>query len=205
MASGSFIQVTSGAGPKIATGPTYTDESSNVVQDQKILFGIPYHSTFTVAVPQVVATTGNSHMIQVMAGSSLNVYILFLLTTQYGAVGAVSALGLQVLRLTSAGTGGTVITPRPMDTTDAIGATAMSLPTVKGTEGSQLWQQSVWLGTAAIPSPISRFEYPGETPEYLHKPIKILAGTANGICLKNIGSIASSSMDIQVVGIETPF
>ena len=203
MASGSFVQVTSGVGPKLSTGPTYTDESgSNIVQDQKVIMGEPYMATYTVSIAGLSVGTANSHLVQIMAGSSNIVRIRRIRLTQNAASGSINILPLQILRLTSAGTGGTVVAPRPMDTVDAgSGATAMTLPSSKGTEGVQLWQESRWLMTNAL-APAPPFEW---TRASEGKPIVIPAGTANGIALKNTLGPATATVDITVEFVETVF
>jgi hypothetical protein len=193
------IQVTSGAGPKLATSPTYTDNASNVVQDQKVILGENIEGSYTLSASAVAIATGNSHLFQVMAGGSLNVRIRRIRITQFAAAASVAAGDVQLWRLNSAGTGGTVVTARPLDTTDTAGATGMTLPSAKGSELAQLWAQSQWHGTGAIPirDTWEWTQHPGM------KPILIPAGVANGIAIKQITGIATVTVDISIDFTET--
>jgi hypothetical protein len=175
-------------------------------QEEYNLLADSQFATYSVPAGGVAATTANSHLLEIMAGASLNVRIKYILVTQFGALAAVNALSLQLWRLTTAGTGGTAITPTKWDNSDSpSGATAMTLPSAKGTEGTQVWQECIWLGTATIPTANNHFEFPGESRIGEYKPLIIPAGTANGIAIKNVGGIASSSVDITVVFTETTY
>ena len=163
----------------------------------------PYAS-YTAIANAVSGATANSHMMQVMAGSSLNVRIRRILVTQNAAAAAVAVMPFSVVRLTTAGTGGTAVTPSKDDGADsASGATAMTLPSSKGTEGAFLLQRATWAGTGAIPT--------GTKGDFLweqlinSKPIIIAAGTSNGIAIKNTGGLAGTTYDITVEFVETAF
>ena len=107
-----------------------------------------------------------------------------------------------VFRLTTAGTGGGTSAPPALDTTDAAcGATAMTLPTGKGTEGALLWA-----GGVPIFNPVTS---PGvlmgvQSPPLL-KPIRIPAGTANGIAVKNITAVAGGSAALNIYFFEANY
>ena len=198
----SFIQVTSGAGPKLSTGPTYTDNAGNVVQTQKVFLGEPYEATFTCLASGFSGTASGAHLLQVMAGGSLNVRIKEIVVKQVAAsTSSAGGLDIQFLRLTTAGTGGTTVTPRSFDTTDSIGATSMFLPTVKGTEGAILWEEGLWCATATATSPTS-IQWDSEENG---KPIIIPAGTANGLAVKLVSPGFATGVTITVVvrGTET--
>lgn len=196
------IQITQGSGTRLATS-TYT-EGGVTVHDEKMILGEPYLESYIAAASGgISAATANSHLIQIMAGSSLKVRIRRIVLAQFGAPSGVSAFEMQILRVTTAGTGGGSLTPSKLDNADgAAGATAMTLPTAKGTEGAQLWSEALYVGTAAIPTVRNRLEWvqqPGS------KPIIIPAGTANGIVVKNTGGLASLSFTIVVEFTESSF
>jgi hypothetical protein len=171
-------------------------------QDEFILPGEYPYATYTFTATGVATTTANSHLMQVMAGSSLNVRIRRILITQSAAAAAVTTLPLQIVRLSTAGTGGTAITARAHDSADsAAGAAGMTLPSSKGTEGNFLWSRTIWLGTGAIPvrEPWEWAQLPNS------KPIIIPAGTTNGIALKNTLGPGTATVDITVECVETNF
>lgn len=200
----SFVQVNEGTGKKLAA-VTYT-ENGQVVYDSKVVLGEIYLATYSVTTAPVAMSTANSHLLQIMAGASLNVRIRRIHIDQFNGATAAANREIQLLRLTTAGTGGTVVTPSKYDTSDAAaGATAMTLPTVKGSESVELWQENVvayqgLLTTAAqVPDHFDWVQTPGD------KPIIIPAGAANGIAFKNTGSDATATWNIKVEFIETSF
>jgi hypothetical protein len=199
MASG-IVQVTEGVGKKLDTWSRII--GGNTVEDEFVLPGEFPYASYTAVATGVSSATAASHMMQIMAGAGLNVRIRRIRVNQLAAAGGVNTIDLSIVRLTTAGTGGTVITPSKLDNGDAAaGATAMTLPTVKGTEGAILWDESMWVGTAAIPPSNGRWEWvqhPGS------KPIIIPAGATNGIAIKNT-ALATATFSITVELVETSF
>ena len=205
MAAGSSISVTPGSGAKLATSATYT-ESSATVQDPKMIFGEQYQATYSVSTGPSMASA-NSHLLQIMAGSSLKVRLRRLEIYPATLATTVTLGFLSLFRVTSAGTGGTGLTTVAFDPADAAsGATAMALPSSKGAEAaSPLWQGSfvayqVLPTSGAIQPPII-LDFDG----LRRKPIIIAAGTANGVVLKNITAIAGATCLIQAYFEETSF
>lgn len=195
-----FVEVTSGSGLKLHTWSRTI--GANTVHDEFTLPGEYPLATYSVVATAVSTATANDHLLQIMAGSSLNVRIRSITISQAAAAGSVASARFQLFRLTTAGTGGTSITARPYDTADAAaGATAMTLPSSKGTEGVTLFVESMWLGTAAIPT--HRVADWIQTPGT--KPILIPAGTSNGLAIKSINAVASATVDIAVEFVETSF
>ncbi len=171
------------------------------VQDEYIQHGEVGLPTYIISGSQTIPAAANDHIGQIMAGSTLPVRVRRIRVSQHAAPAAVAAMEHQVVRLTTAGTGGTAITARPYDTTAAAaGATGIALPGVKGTEGVVLLRRSVFLGTAAIPL-MSWWEW----IESLNvQPLIIPAGTANGLAIKAItGGTASFTWEIEFT--ETTF
>jgi hypothetical protein len=166
---------------------TYT-ENGQVVLDQKVILGEQYLAAYSVATAGVSLSTTASHSLEIMAGASLNVRIrrieVFL-----AAAGTAAQPQFILYRLSSAGTGGTVYTPTPMDPSDPpSGATAMTLPTVKGTEG--VYVQAVACNTTTtsnIAIGYKMFEVDfDKMPRF--KSLLIPAGASNGIAIKMAGS-----------------
>lgn len=171
---------------------------ANTVEDEVTILGEPYLATYSATAQNVSLATADSHVIQLMAGASLIVRVHRIVLASVG--GTAGNVRLTLLRLTAAGSGGTVITARPYDTADsASGATAMTLPTTKGTEG-------VTLGTHVFgfPDTSSRHEVWEWVAKDNIKPIYIPAGTANGIAIKN-SAIASVGADIVIEFTEANF
>lgn len=196
----SGVAVTEGAGKTLHTWSriiaAVTREDEFVIPGE---FPLPTYSVLSSA---VVTATANSHLLQIMAGASLNVRIRRIRIMEATPPAAVSTQVLQLFRLTTAGTGGTVITPRPYETGDTVGATAMTLPTVKGTEGVQLREHIIWMGTAAIPTALPYVEWRQEPNA---KPIIIPAGATNGIAIKNPVGLAAATVYIEVEFVETAY
>lgn len=180
------------------------------VQLQGIHLEEPALATYAIQTGAISAATANDHLLQIMAGSTLNVYLRRLQVFQVGLATAAAVGRWELKRLTSAGTGGTAITANPMDATDAAaGAAGMSLSTVKGAEGVNLaagsWQLTQTVATQA----------PGRDPTMLldldfdklfrGKPPRITAGTANGLVLKHLTAIAAATVVVAAVVTEANF
>ncbi|HEV8698950.1 MAG TPA: hypothetical protein VGQ89_14735 [Candidatus Limnocylindrales bacterium] len=195
-----IIQVNSGSGPKIA-GDDYTD-GTNTVIDQRVTPGEYKRASYSASATALLTTTANDHLMQLMAGSSLPVRVRRVTITQRTNAGALSVGEFALYRLTTAGTGGTAVTPSKYDNGDAAsGATAQTLPSSKGTEGVLLFAATKILRAAADP---------GETPWVWEqhpstKPIIIPAGTSNGIAVKSILGVATSTVDVVIEFVETPY
>lgn len=203
MAEG-IVQVTEGSGKKLHTWNRTI--GANSVEDEFVLPGeFPYASYFVT--PSAASTaTLNSHLLQIMAGGSLPVRIRRIVLTQFTNATTAAAMAFHIFRLTTAGTGGTTVTPRPHDTTDAAaGCVGMTLPTVKGTEGVQLFDESMLMRQAILATASQNIErwtweqHPGT------KPIIIPAGTTNGIAIKNATAVAGATVQIRVELVETSF
>jgi len=203
----SLVQVTEGSGKKLHTFARTI--GANTVEDEVVLLGENYLASYTVqhAQASVSTATANSHLMQIMAGASLKVRIRLIAVYLHQTATAVSLGAFQLVRLTTAGTGGTAITPNPLDPSDAAaGATAMTLPTVKGTEGALLWggtalyEQTLTAGNQWVqPFAVWDFDRPRSKP-----PI-IAAGVANGVALKQLTAIANATVSVVVLLDESNF
>ena len=202
-----FINVTEGSGKKLHTFDRTI--GANSVHDEVVLLGEPYLTTYSVTTQSsgTSAATGLSHLLQVMAGASLNVYIRRIRVTQLAAATTAAQVALVVTRLTTAGTGGTVVTPVAYDGNDsAAGATAMTLPTVKGTNGGTLWTEaSYWYQTA--PTSVSGLgvllDIDFSRPR--SKSLRISAGVANGIAIQLQTAVAAATVIVAVEFSEANF
>jgi hypothetical protein len=196
-----IVNVTEGSGKKLHAWDRVI--GANTVLDEFTLPGeYPYASYFVSAISVSIATA-NDHVLQLMAGSTLKVKIRRIRIDQIINASAVALGQFEVVRLTTAGTGGTAVTPAPLDTSDAAsGATARTLTTVKGTEGAVLFRETVTM-RAAVQSTAEDYalweQHPGE------KPIIIPAGTANGIAIKSITAIANATVVARIEFVEQNF
>ena len=144
----SVVQVTEGSGKLLHTFQRTI--GANSVEDEVVLNGEQYLATYRIATAQTSVATASSHLLQIMAGATLNVYIRSIRVYQVAMATAAAITVVALFRLTTAGTGGTVMAPQPLDTTDAAsGSTSMTLPTVKGTEAANPldYAEAYWLQT----------------------------------------------------------
>ena len=202
----SIVQVTEGSGKKLHTFQRTI--GANNVEDEVVILGEHYLPTYTASPGAQSTATAASHLLQVMAGASLNVYIRRITISQLGLATTAAIDELQLFRLTTAGTGGTATTPAPWNTADAAsGATAMALPTVKGTEAARILSQGVmFIQTVPTGGPstapiLADWIFDGVHEESL----RIAAGTANGIAIKNPTARAAATVLIVVKFVEANF
>jgi hypothetical protein len=200
----SYTNITEGSGKKQHSFQRTI--GANTVEDNVVVSGEPYLATYMATFAPLLSTS-DSHLFQIMAGASLKVRIRRVEIFAYGAATTATLTALQLFRLTSAGTGGTAVTPLPFDPADsAAGATCMKLPTAQGTEAANpLWQGSfaAWqtMPTSAVIMPMVVLDF-----DLLRsKPIIIAAGTSNGVALKNLSAIAAALCIINVTFDETNF
>lgn len=198
----SIVQVTEGTGKKLHTWQRTV--GVNNVEDEFVIPGEYPLASYNAFGANVSTATAASHLLELMAGASLNVRVRRIVVILLTPPAAVTVTQLQVFRLTTAGTGGTAITPAKLDSADAAsGATAMTLAAVKGTESTEVIDASFVAGTAALPGLyLSRFEW---TPAPGMKSLIIPAGAANGIAIKNTAAIAAASVDVSIEFVETSF
>lgn len=202
----SDIQVTVGSGTRLRTATKSI--SGNTRHEQYHHLADPDFATYTVTTGNTSIATAAAHAIQIMAGSSLNVYVTNIRVMQ-SVVATTAAFGrMGIYRLTTAGTGGTSRTPNPLDSTDsASGATAMTLPTAKGTEGAELWVQvAQWIQTIPTGGPAhGAMAMDLDFDDLRTKCVRIPAGTANGIAVKVIDGIANAQVTIGVTFYEANY
>ena len=190
----SSIQITQGSGTRLATD-SYT-EGGVTVHNERVGMGEGILPTYTIVAGNTSTATVDSHLIQIMAGASLRVRIRRIEMIQDGLASTAALLETRLYRLTTAGTGGSTNTPRPLDPADAAaGATSMSLPTAKGTEGVLLaiskpyMIQTIGASTpVTVPTLVWDFDNPRSGP------LIIAAGTANGIAIKNSNAVAGAGV-----------
>lgn len=189
----SLVNVTEGSGKKLHTFQRTI--GANNVEDEVVILGNPYLAAYAASSSTLSAATAADHVMQIMAGASLNVYVTRIRVYQTVVATAAAMTNWMVLRLTTAGTGGTVNIISPLDGTDAVaGAAPMSLPTVKGTEGARLWNGYVGLIQTIPTGGVAPLILDLDFDRLKVKPIRIPAGTANGICLKHVTGAAGAQV-----------
>ena len=186
---------------------TYT-ENGQVVLDQKVTLGEQYLASYTISPASGPSlATASSHILQIMAGASLNVRIRRIEIFQAAPATTATIATIGLYRLSSAGTGGTSITPSPLDPSSApAGATAMSLPSAKGAEGALLSLSTMATfqalsSTFPTPMPSIVWDFDGRRSTSLIIP----SGVSSGLAIKNISAIASAVVTITVWMTETSF
>lgn len=204
----SFINQTEGAGKKSHTNSRVI--GVNTVEDEVVLLGENYLASYIVthASASVSTATANSHLMTINAGASLKVRIRRIEIYQHALATTAAYMALVLVRTTTAApTGGTAVTPAPLDTTDAAsGCTAMTLPTVKATESTIVGGGDLYMvqtagasSTFITPPLVWDFDRPRS------KPLIIQAGTTIGLAVKNLTAIAAGSVSVQVWLDETNF
>lgn len=198
-----FVNLTEGSGKKAH----FWDRTigANTVLDEFTLPGeFPYASYYVTG--NSATTTADAHIVQIMAGSSLNVRIRKIRLEQSSNASTAGILTVQIWRLTTAGTGGTTVTARPLDSADsAAGATAMTLPTSKGTESVELIR-TVLVFRQAVSATATQIDDAWEWVQQPNaKPLIIPSGTSNGIAVKNTTGTAGSGMTFNIEFVETSF
>jgi hypothetical protein len=201
--SESVVAVTEGSGKNLQSWSRVV--SSSTVQDQFVLPGAYPYATYVVLAENISIATASDHVVQLMAGSSLYVRVHRIRVTQHTLVTTANADPFQVIRLTSAGSGGSSITPAKFDTGDAsAGASAQSLPSSKGTESTTLLTRSLLL-TQTAPTAGGYYATWEWTQSLNAKPIIIAAGTSNGLVVKNNGSRPGATVDVEIEFTETSY
>jgi hypothetical protein len=193
----SYVSFNEGTARKVRT--FQRTDGATTVEEWMYAETEPVLDAYTVSAVNVAGVTADSHVLQIMAGASLRVGIRRITIYQYSSSNTTRQVRFGVHRLTSAGTGGTAVTPLPLDpASGAVGATAMTLPTGKGTEISGAVGgvhigviQSNSINQGSNPLLDIDFGYGRE------RALWIAAGTSNGICVKNL--VADSSVTYNIV------
>lgn len=196
----SYVLIDEGADRKIRH--FQRTDGSDTVEEQMVALTEPILASYVIQFAGIAVSTANSHVCQVMAGASLRVGIRRIRIWQVANATGIARLQWRLFRLTTAGTGGSSITPAPSDPADsASGATAMTLPSSKGTEGTQVSHKRTLIHTTATTVGLPD-EFVWDFSQLRTKARWIAAGTSNGVALKNIGSDASATFDGEIEIVE---
>lgn len=196
----SSIRVTEGSGPYLHAWERAVSAVNR--REQYVQLGEPALPTFTCSTSGTSVATSGDHILQLMAPASSYVRIHRIFISQAVLASANTAGGIQIIRLTTAGSGGTTRSPVAFDTGDTAGATGQSLPSSKGTEGNVLlFARMYYVQTAPITN-VSTWEWHASDRG---KPIIIPSGTANGIAVKTTNSVTGAQADVVIEFTETSF
>lgn len=198
----SSISLTEGGGAK----KTATEERTVggiVVQSQYVIQDEPNLPTYNVLAASTSTATADSHLLQIMAPSNAYVRIHRISIEQSANATTATVMSVSIWRVSSAGTGGSAVTPRPFDTADTAGATAMTLPSAKGTESVELMRTALLMrqAIATAQSQVDDYWSWQQTPG--KKPIIIPSGVANGIVVKTNTAVATGSVHVNIEFTET--
>lgn len=172
--------------------------SSTAYENMVVLVGEPAIPTFEVIATGIATTTSASHLIFIQADGTLITRIKRIYVEQVAAAGAATLAQLQIVRVSTAGTGGGAITARGRDSADTYAGTIQTLPTVKGTEGVTLLNKRMALSNvAATTAAPNSWEWLAQEREG-QKAITIGPTATDGVCLKIITGIATSTVDISI-------
>ena len=167
--------------------------SSTAREDQYVLQGEGAYPTYVARAGGVSVATANDHLLQIM-GDGSNYSRIKSISVYPAAATSAGSIRVILLRLSTAGTGGSSVTLAPFDTADTYGGGAMALPSSKGTEGVTLlsWSMHIPTSSSAGMTPYIWTPRPGM------KPIIFGTATSNGIALKVITAATGGTVDAMV-------
>lgn len=174
--------------------------SGTAKEDQYVLQAEPTAITYTALATGIATTTSASHLIFIQGDGTLYTRVHSIWVGQRALAGAAATAQLQVLRTTTAGSGGSAISAYPLDggDTSPYGGTIQTLPSSKGTEGVAMLYGNLGLVAAQPVNALNEWYWPKVSRPQRIKPIIIAPATTNGIVLKIVTGIATSTVDIMV-------
>jgi hypothetical protein len=166
-----------------------TDASGNV----NVVPGMTSHATYVAAVHSVAATSA-SHILVIEAPAGSPVYINRVIVWQPGTDASNAIVDFQLIRTTTAGSGGT-ITPSPMDEADgAYGGIVRSMGT-PGSAGVVLFYMPLNVPNVAAQAPAVIIDFDGSRTA---KGPVIAAGVTHGIALTSPGAAGASLFSASI-------
>ncbi len=186
--TGNPVLIGGSDGTNARTLTTDTAGNLNVIQGESA------HATYVASVTGV-AFTANTQAIVIEAPSASKVYIRRVVIWNTGTDTSNALVDIQLVRTTTAGTGG-AITPAQMDTGDsAYGGIVRASPGTGGTLGTVLFHVTLDIPTSASGTPIALLDFDNGR---LGKGPIIPAGTANGIALYLPGTTGGGSFAASI-------
>jgi len=200
----SIVQVTEGSGKKLRTFQRVI--TPNTVEEEAMFLAEQNAPTYAWTTPGLsLAAAGD--LMQIMAGASLNVYLRRILVYQHIAATTAAIAEFQLVRLTTAGTGGTAVNPLPLDSTDnAASSAGMTLPTARGTAGNRLWHGDAGLLQTMPTSGASLLLLDLDFDKLLRGKVpRIPAGVTNGLAFQLVSTHAGAQVIIAAYLAEQAF
>lgn len=179
---------------------------ANTVEDEVVVFGPYPYPTYTALIQAASIAVAGDHLITLnsAAGTKTRIHLIRLRWSGPGTAAVVRAF--PILRTTTTNpTGGKAITIAAHDTVDTVGATARSIPAVKGTESTvikvaELNVTQALSATATNPHEVWEWR---QAPN--GKPITLPSGVTNGLAVKNSTALAAGTVSIEIEFTETAF
>jgi hypothetical protein len=151
-----------------------------------IIIGEPNQPAGICYQNHILCNTVSSHLVEIMSGASKRLYIRRIRIMQSGPASTAGMLSISMKRLMTAGTSGTTITLAPNDPDDTLTASAMTLPSAKGTEGAEVADWRMWCYDSN--GPLGNLWTPPAWDDGPHvKSLIANAGATNGFCFKLTG------------------
>lgn len=195
----SSVAVTEGSGKNLHTWQRSISSVNR--EEQVVLLGEPADPTYTASFDAISIATASSHVIQLMAPVGVYVRVQKIVLWQYAAASTAAVGRIHVMRLTTAGSGGTTVDPQAFDADNTAGTTAQTLPSSKGTEGVLLipfvkvFRQAILATSTQDDGPISWQASP--------RGQSIILDPSTGLILKNIAAHASATVSGYIEFTET--
>jgi hypothetical protein len=197
----SYIRFDEGTAKKVRS--FQRTDGADTVEEWMYVESEPGLAAYTVAALGIAGSAADSHTLQVMAGASLRVGIRRITIHQLAAANTTRQVRFGVYRLSTAGTGGGAITPSPLDPASAAsGATAMTLPSVKGTEGVLVGGRHFGIVQATITNQVVNPLIDVDFGLGRERALWVAAGTSNGIAIKNLVADSAATYDVFVRFVE---
>lgn len=170
-------------------------------EDQYVQQGESAYNTFSFRGSASIATSGD-HLLQIMAdGTNYTRLKRVYITATADIPASADVAQIQLVRLSTAGTGGGTVNAQEYDSADTYGGAGMTLPSSKGTEGVALYEWHLGLPATQLGTPHSIVweALPGM------KPIIFGTATSAGVAFKIITGIASTTVLIMAECISTSY
>lgn len=191
----SSLSITEGSGTDLRTT---TKSIGGTVHQQTWIAGASDKATYIANATNISIATADSHALQIMGDGTNYVRVHRWRIKQAETAGAATHVEICVFRLSTAGTGGSTVNVRPLDSadTDPYAGDVRTLPTGKGTEGNQIFRRRIGITNAEPLTDLYATEW--SASELDVKPFIFGSATTNGIAFKVIGGVASCTVDIEV-------
>lgn len=172
--------------------------------DQFILPGQNPYPTYVARADDISIATSASHILQIMGdGTNYTRLVGYTVTMTGDRAASDAVVDVVLVRLSTAGTGGSAVTPVAHDAADAYAGAGMTLPSSKGTEGATLHR--FWLNIpTAFPAGAPWVPVRWQASRWT-KPIVFGTGTGSGLAWKVVTGIAACTVSITAEIVITPY